>query len=163
MDQLDKDILNLLRDNARLSNAEISRRVGRAPSVIFERLRRLEGSVIRRYYADIDPKAVDRSTLGFLLVRARAGEDIEALGQRLAASPEVLEAHYVAGEDGFLLKVSSRDCDDLLRVVQSVLGDHEGVREVRTLVALRSFKQCAPLPLDGVAVEDCAAVAAESS
>src|SRR5690606_4613296 len=110
IDASDRHILDILQDNARISNAEIARRVGLAPSAVYERIRKLEErGVIQGYAPRIDPKATDMGLLAFIFVRSddSAGEDDAA--RVLAQLPEVQEVHHVAGEDCFLVKVRTRD------------------------------------------------------
>ena len=57
---IDTEIVKILQGNARISNAEIARTVGLAPSAVFERIRKLEEKgIIRGYHADVDPRAVE--------------------------------------------------------------------------------------------------------
>ena len=58
---IDAEIMKILQKNARTSNAEIARKVGLAPSAVFERIRKLEEKgIIRGYHADVDPRATRR-------------------------------------------------------------------------------------------------------
>ena len=62
IDGTDAEILSILQENCRTSNAEIARQVGLAPSGVFDRIRKLEEKgVIRGYRAEIDPKALERT------------------------------------------------------------------------------------------------------
>ena len=102
IDNIDREILNIIQKDARISNAEIARQVELAPSAVLERVRKLEErGVIRGYSADIDPKV-----LGFgltAIIAIRTSECGEGVGEQLAAVPEVQEVHEVAGEDCFYI------------------------------------------------------------
>ena len=77
IDGTDRQILSIVRDNARVSKVEIARKVGMDPSAILERLRKLEGKgVIQGYEARISPKSLGLGLLAFVFVRAddRIGE-----------------------------------------------------------------------------------------
>src|SRR3954471_9648666 len=103
IDGIDSAIVSILQSNARTSNAEIARQVNLAPSAVFERIRKLEErGVFEGYAARVSPKAIGLPLLAFVFVRAdeKPGED--RVGPRVAAIPEVLEVHDVAGEDCFL-------------------------------------------------------------
>ena len=68
MDQTDYAILRLMQENARISNAEIAREVGMAPSAILERIKKLEQKqVILQYRTKINPAAVNQTLLSFIL------------------------------------------------------------------------------------------------
>ena len=76
IDEIDATILEFLQDNARISQADVARAVGLAPSAVLERIRKLESrGVIQGYAALVDPHAVDQSMLAFVAVRTD-----EALG-----------------------------------------------------------------------------------
>ena len=77
LDPVDRQILALLQDNARIPQAEIARTVGLAPSAVLERLRKLEArGVVRDYVTVLDPRALDQRLLAFVAVRTtdRPGE-----------------------------------------------------------------------------------------
>ncbi|HSF41563.1 MAG TPA: Lrp/AsnC family transcriptional regulator, partial [Thermoanaerobaculia bacterium] len=77
IDDTDRQILTILQSNARISNAEIARQVGMAPSAILERIRRLEAKgVIQGYETRINPEALGLGLLAFVYVRSSdfAGE-----------------------------------------------------------------------------------------
>src|SRR5437899_2710418 len=113
---IDLQIMNYLQQNARISNAEIARQVGLAPSAVFERIRKLEErGIVRGYRAQIEPKAIDLGQLAFMFIRSNERPGAVGTGARLAEIPEILELHHVAGEDCFLAKVRARDAEALGR------------------------------------------------
>ena len=148
LDAIDLQILNLLQANARVSQAEVARVVGLAPSAILERLRKLEHrGVLKGYVAVIDPVAADVRQLAFVAVRTRGPVEItDAAGAALATLPEVLEVHHVAGEDCYLVKLRARDAQhvgQLLRQMQTF----PGVVSTRTTIVLDTLKETLRLPL----------------
>ena len=123
IDGTDAIILKILQSNARTSNAEIARQVGLAPSAVFERIRKLEErGVIEGYAARVNPRAVELPLLAYVFVRADEKPGAETTARRVAAIPEVLEVHDVAGEDCFLVKVRAADTDSLGRLLRERLG-----------------------------------------
>src|SRR4051794_38103659 len=105
IDETDVAILDLLQENARISQADVARVVGLAPSAVLERIRKLEGrGVIRGYSALVDPHAVDQPMLAFIAVRSAEAPGDASVAAALAQCPEVLEVHHVAGDDCYLLK-----------------------------------------------------------
>ena len=99
IDETSLSILDLLQGDARISNAEIARRVGLAPSAVFERIRKLEErGALRGYTASVDPSVVDRALLAFVLVRSDERGGARQTEAALVAMPEVQEVHHVAGE-----------------------------------------------------------------
>ena len=146
IDDKDREILAILQHNARVSNAEIARQVGMAPSAILERIRRLEaGGVIQGYEARISPEALGYNLLAYVFVATNdfAGELRTA--ESLAALPEVQEVHHIAGEDCFLLKVRARDAKSLGRLLREKLGN----LRTRTTIVLETMQEHGRLPLNG--------------
>jgi len=148
LDDIDLQILHLLQANARVSQAEVARAVGLAPSAILERLRKLEHrGVLKGYVALVDPHAADLRQLAFVAVRTRGPVDItDAAGSALTTLPEVLEVHHVAGEDCYLVKLRARDAQHvghLLRQMQTF----PGVVSTRTTIVLDTLKETLRLPL----------------
>jgi Lrp/AsnC family leucine-responsive transcriptional regulator len=155
IDAFDRQILDILQENARISNAEIARRVGLAPSAIYERIRKLEErGVIQGYAPRINPKAAEMGLLAFIFVRSddSAGEDDAA--RVLAELPEVQEVHHVAGEDCFLVKVRTRDTDALGALLRDRVKTIPSVRATRTTIVLDTIKESATLPLNGCSHAD---------
>src|SRR5918993_5036796 len=93
LDATDWGLLGLLQENARVSQAEMARTVGLAPSAVLERVRKLEAKgVVTGFAAVLSPRSVDLGQLAFVAVRVNgAGEQEEDTGTLLAAVPEVLE------------------------------------------------------------------------
>ena len=147
IDETDKDILNIVQHDGRVSNAEIARQVGLAPSAVLERLRKLEErGVVRGYNACVDPKQVGYGLTAFVSVRTNeCGDGTDDL---LAKIPEVLEVHDVAGEDSYLLKVRVADPEDLARLLMEKIKAIPTVVTTRTTVVLQTVKETATLPLD---------------
>ena len=146
IDGIDTQILTILQRDARISNAEMARQVGLAPSAVLERMRKLEErGVIRGFRAEIDPKAFDFGLTAFVAVRtSECGGPAEAA---LAAIPEVLEVHDVAGEDSYWLKVRTKDPESLGQLLREKIKPIPTVLGTRTTVVLETFKETTSLPI----------------
>ena len=150
IDDIDGQILNILQQNARTSNAEIARQIDMAPSAVLERIRRLEArGVLQGYEARISPEALGLHLLAFVFVASSdmAGE-LETAAQ-LARIPEVQEIHDIAGEDCFVIKVRVPDTKSLGRLLRERIGTIPTVRSTRTTVVLETVRESAQLPLSG--------------
>lgn len=146
IDEIDRNILNILQSDARTSNAEVARQVGMAPSAVFERIRKLEErGVIRGYTARIDPSAVGLGLLAFVFVRADERLGAPETEHLLAEIPEVLEVHHIAGEDCFLVKVRAADTESLGRLLRERLGAIQTIRSTRTTIVLQTVKETTEL------------------
>ncbi len=150
IDAIDNQVLKILQENARTTNADIARQVGMAPSAIFERIKKLEAAgLVRGYHAQLTPKELGLGLVAFVFVRAddKAGE--LAVGERLAQLPEVQEVHHVAGEDCYLAKVRAKDTEALGRLLRERFAGIEGVRSTRTTIVLNTLKETVEIPLNG--------------
>ena len=97
IDEIDTNILNIVQQDARISNAEIARQIGLAPSATLERIKKLEEhGIIRGYAAEIDASEVGFGLTAFISVRTR--ECCNETDKLLSEIPEVLEVHDIAGE-----------------------------------------------------------------
>ncbi|HEY0557195.1 MAG TPA: Lrp/AsnC family transcriptional regulator [Thermoanaerobaculia bacterium] len=148
IDDIDRQILNILQQNARTSNAEIARQVEMAPSAVLERIRRLETrGVIQGYEARINPEALGLNILAFVFVRSTDFDGEAKTAELLSQIPEVLEAHHIAGEDCFLMKVRARDTKSLGRLLRDRIGSTGAVESTRTTIVLETVRESARLPL----------------
>jgi Lrp/AsnC family leucine-responsive transcriptional regulator len=149
IDATDREILKILQQNARTSNAEIARQVGMAPSAILERIRKLEGrGVIRGYEARIDPEALGLTLLAYIFVRTNDFGGERRTGELLARIEEVQEVHHIAGEDCFLVKARVRDARTLGRLLRERFAASGGVTSTRTTIVLETLHETTRLPLD---------------
>jgi len=149
IDEIDRQILNLLQENARTSNAEIARQIDMAPSAVLERIRRLEAKgVIQGYEARINPEALGLGLLAFVFVRSNDMSDETKTAAALAAFPEVQEVHHIAGEDCFVLKVRVQDAKSLGRLLRERISAIATVRSTRTTVVLETMRESGRLPLE---------------
>lgn len=153
IDEMDRRILSLLQQDARLSNAEIARRVGMAASATLERLRKLEErGVIRGYEARLDSRKLGLGLVAFIFIRAQDNHVEQTVGDLLKQHMNVLEVHHIAGEDCYLAKVCAADTDELGRMVRSEFGAMPGVISTRTTIVLGTVKESARIPIPGAQV-----------
>lgn len=149
LDDIDRKILEILQAEGRTTNVELARRIGMAPSAVFERVRRLEQrGVITGYAARVNPKAVDRPLLAYVLVRSDERIGTSSSGEALAKLPEVLEVHHVAGQDSYLVKVRVKDPEALGKLLRDRFGAIESVRSTQSIIALDTFKDTWALSID---------------
>lgn len=148
IDEINAKILNILQEDARTSNAEIARRLGMAPSAILERIRKLEASgIIQGYTARVNPRALGLGLTAFILVRTSDRGDDLPTSRALAALPEVLEVHHVAGEDCYLVKVRVRDTEALGALLRTQFAMQPNIQSTRTTIVLETVKETTALPI----------------
>lgn len=149
-DSRDRRILDFLQHDARLSNAEIARALGIAPSAVLERIRKLERSgAIRGYAARLDPEQLGAGLLAFVFVQADERLTDESAAEQIAALPEVQEIHHVAGEDCYLVKVRCASTAALGRLLREKFGAIANVRRTRSTIVLGTRKETLAVPVGG--------------
>ena len=152
---IDREIVRILQENARTSNAEIARRLEMAPSAILERIRKLEErGVIRGYSAQVDPEAVGLGVTAFVFVRSNERGGAHGTSAQLAELPEVQEIHHVAGEDCFLLKVRIPSTRALGALLNDKLGRIDSIVSTRSTIVMDTVKETAHLPISGPSEEE---------
>lgn len=147
IDDIDNQILNIIQQDARVSNAEIARQIGLAPSAVLERLRKLEErKIIRGYAAEIDAAQVGFGLTAFVVVRT--SDCCVETDRLLAGIPEVLEVHDVAGDDSYLLKVRAKSTEHLTRLLRDRLRSVPSVTSTKTTIVLQTIKETTALPIE---------------
>lgn len=136
MDHVDRELVRMLRANARATYAELARRVGLSAPAVHERVGKLEASgVVTGYHARVAPSALGlgvTAMVGVFESEQKADGDLAA---RLAAMPEIEDCWFVAGEESFLLKVRVLDMPALERTIAAI-SRMPGVSRTRTTVVL---------------------------
>jgi Lrp/AsnC family transcriptional regulator, leucine-responsive regulatory protein len=142
LDDVDRDLLTELQADARLSLAELGRRVGLSPPAVAERVRRLtDDGVIRGFRADVDPRALGYTLSAIVRIRP-APRQIAKVADLARATAEVVECHRITGEDCFFMKVHVRDVEHLEEVIDRFTPYGQ---------TTTSVMQTSPVPLRGVA------------
>src|SRR4051812_17237650 len=117
IDAIDRKILNSLQEDARVSYAELGRRVGLTTPAVIERVRKLEDAkVITGYRAEIDPAQVGFPIMAFIRMSI-TGIDYSHIIEVAQASPEVMECHRGTGGDSFIMKVAVSSVEHLQEVI----------------------------------------------
>lgn len=121
LDLIDQKLLAELQANARISFAELSRKVALSTPAVIERVKRLEESgVIVGYHAQVNPSAVGRSLEAFVKVSV-AGDKLLKFAQTVKNIDEVLECYRITGAESFLVLVAVRDTAHLQAVIDRMM------------------------------------------
>ena len=156
MDAIDREILHLLQEDGRLTNAALAERVHLSPSPCLRRLKRLEDDgVISRYRAILDRRRVGLGLTVFVEIKVEGHSDVKAteLQERFAALEEVVACHIVSGPADFLLEVVVTDLEHYEQLLLGRLLKLDGVADVRSNFAIRTVKANGALPLSQLAAD----------
>ena len=142
LDNIDLQILDLMQENARISNVDIAKKLEMAPSAVLERVRKLESKrIIRGYTASIEPAAVEQKLLAFIYIRTNDGMGCSVTGPALAKIPEVQEVHSIAGEDCYLVKVRTADSASLIALMRNEFARIPTIQSTKTTIVLETVKE----------------------
>ncbi|MBT0668725.1 Lrp/AsnC family transcriptional regulator [Novosphingobium profundi] len=151
IDGLNRRILDELQSDGRMTNQQLSERVGLSPSPCLRRLRQLEEEgVISGYVALVDPDAVGLGVTAFVRVRLDRQDDrhLARFEGAIAAIPEVMECYLMTGEADYQLRVLVRSLAEFEDFLRYRLTPIAGVAQVTTSFALRPVVYKTALPLD---------------
>jgi Lrp/AsnC family transcriptional regulator, leucine-responsive regulatory protein len=110
-------LLKELQADARISNAELGRRVGLSAPAVSERLARLEESnTIGGYRAEIDPRALGYSLSLMLRIRP-APRELKKVAELAQRTPEVVECHRITGDDCYIMRIWVRDVEHMEELI----------------------------------------------
>lgn len=150
LDAIDLGILRLLQQDALMTTKEIGQQLGLTTTPIYERLRRLEKEgYVQGYTALLDRRRVGLSLLVFcdVSLREHNREYLLQFETEIAALPEVLECHHIAGAYDYLMKVAVRDIDDYQRFVKEKLAGLENIGRVQSHFVMTEVKNTTQLPV----------------
>ncbi|NRA85023.1 MAG: leucine-responsive transcriptional regulator Lrp [Gammaproteobacteria bacterium] len=143
LDRIDRNILIELQHNGRISNVELSKRVGLSPTPCLERVKRLEKSkVIRSYTALLDPAHLNASLLVYVEIRLhRTSADVfERFNKAVQQLDDIQECHLVSGDFDYLLKTRVADMSAYRKVLNQTLLDLPDIKDSRTYVVMEEVK-----------------------
>jgi Lrp/AsnC family leucine-responsive transcriptional regulator len=121
LDAIDCKLLAELQANARISFAELSRKISLSTPAVIERVKRMEETgVIVGYHAHVEPSAVGRSVQAFVKVSV-AGDKLLKFAQSVKKIEEVLECYRVTGAESYLILVAVRDTTHLQTVIDLMM------------------------------------------
>ena len=147
VDSLDAALIELLAAEPRVGVLEASKRLRVARGTVQARLERMqERGVITGYGPEVDPAALGYEVTAFITLEIRQAGGHDPVADRLAAIPEVLEAHTITGAGDMLCRVVARSNADLQRVLDAIVST-EGVIRSATLISLAAQVPYRVLPL----------------
>ena len=149
LDDTDRKILSVLQDDATLPLEEIATRVGASRTPVWNRIRRMrEQGVIRGQVALLDAESLGLEACFFVLIRTTE-HDADWAARFLAAvraRPEVIEAHRLAGDIDYILKVMVKNARAYDRFYQSLIGEVR-IQNVTALLSMEEMKATTALPI----------------
>ncbi|TWH01205.1 Lrp/AsnC family leucine-responsive transcriptional regulator [Mesorhizobium sp. J18] len=143
LDRIDRNILDALSHDGRLSIAELGRKVGLSKTPVQARLRRLEkDGFIRGYAALIDRERMGEGHIAFVQVTLSDTRSaaLDAFNRAAVKVPEIEQCHMIAGGFDYLLKVRTKDISAYRRILGERISALPHVAQTSTFVAMETVK-----------------------
>lgn len=150
MDKTDIGILRALQQDGRASAQQLSDLVGLSAAPVWRRVKALEGAgVIQGYSAQVDRSKVGLAGCMFaqISLERHSADTVENFERSVRDAPEILECYSVTGDSDYLLKILVESPAEYDRFLHRFLFNLPGIRQTRSIVALREIKHEVRLPL----------------
>lgn len=150
LDKTDLKILQVLQENGRLTNVELSERIALSPSPCLRRLKQLEDmGVIRRYAALLEPNNISLSLQVFIRVSVdKSTESRNEFTQAVQYWPQVLNCFALTGESDYILHAFFTEMNAFSSFILDTLLASPGVRDAKSSFVLKEIKNTTALPLN---------------
>lgn len=147
IDNLDKKILSILSQNARIPFKDVAAECGVSRAAIHQRVQRLmEAGVITGSGFDVNPKSLGYSTCTYVGLNLERGSMYKDVVKRLVNITEIVECHFTTGPYTMLIKAYARDNEQLMDLLNNKLQSIPGVVSTETLISLeQSVKREIPV------------------
>lgn len=147
IDNLDKKILSILSENARIPFKDVAEECGVSRAAIHQRVQHLtEDGVITGSAFRVNPKALGYSTCTYVGITLEKGSMYKQVVERLMHIPEIVECHFTTGPYTMLAKLYARDNEQLMDLLNNQLQEIPGVAATETLISLeQSIKRTIPI------------------
>lgn len=150
LDPIDRQILEKLQSNAKITNSQLALEIGLSPAPTLERVRKLENSgIIKSYHASVDTEKLGLGVGIFIQISLSSHKkhQIKSFVDKINKVPEVVECHHITGVGDFLLKVLSKDIASYQELILEKLVDIEEIGNMQSMVILSTFKESKVMPI----------------
>lgn len=149
LDKIDLKILKILQQNSKITNLDLSKKIGLSPAPTLERVKKLENSnVIESYHAKINPQSIGLNVKTFVLV-SLAWQKENALNnflEKIRQIEEIVECYIITGEADFLIKIVCKDIPVYEQLLFKTLSQIEEIERLKTLMTLSTVKDAKIMP-----------------
>lgn len=149
LDKVDKQIIKTLQENCKITNLELSKRIGLSPAPTLERVKKLESTgVITSYNAHVNPVSIGLAVQTYLLVEIAWNIDdaLDNFLEKIRAIDEVVECYIITGEADALMKIICKDIRSYENLLFKTLSKIDEIERLKTLMTLSQVKKTHTLP-----------------
>ena len=151
LDKLDYKILQILQENSKITNLDLSRRIGLSPAPTLERVKKLEQTdIISSYHAKINPINLGLHVSSFVM-GTLAWHKPNAMNNflnKIQEIPEIVECYVITGDADFLMKIVCKDIPTYEQLLFKTLSQIEEIERLKTLMTLSLAKDSKILPFE---------------
>lgn len=151
LDAIDYQILKILQEEGRVTNLELSQRIGLSPAPTLERVKKLENKkIIEGYHARLNKQKLNLGVSVFIQVSLsrQVQNVISKFRERIHQIPEVIEMYQITGNADYLLKVLVQDIPAFERLIADKFSKMEEIGHVQTMLIISEVKSSKVLPLN---------------
>ena len=149
LDKTDLKILHILQENGKITNLDLSKKIGLSPAPTLERVKKLENTeIIQSYHAKVNQQAIGLNVKTFVQVSLAWQKD-NALNNFMAKVQEIdeiVECYIITGEADFLMKIVCKDIPTYEQLLFKTLSQIEEIERLKTLMTLSTIKDSSVLP-----------------
>jgi Lrp/AsnC family leucine-responsive transcriptional regulator len=122
VDEVDRGIIERLREDARTTFVDIGKALGVSDATVYNRVKHLlEVGVIKKFTIEVDETAVGKRVSGFIMVNVKPGA-VKEVSKQLAEIERVSEVHEIHGSDDLIVKVRAKNLGKVRSVILKVRG-----------------------------------------
>ena len=151
LDKIDLKILKILQSNSKITNLDLSKKIGLSPAPTLERVKKLETTnIIESYHAKVNAEKIGLNVSTFVLVTLAWNKEnaLENFIEKIGNIDEVTEAYIITGDGDFLVKIVTKDIPSYEKLLFKKLSQIEEVERLKTFMTLSKVKKSKILPYD---------------
>ena len=148
-DNIDLRILKILQENSKITNLDLSKKIGLSPAPTLERVKKLESTgVVVSYHAAVNPQEIGLNVKTFVLVSLAWQKDnaLNNFLDKIKEIDEITECYIITGEADFLIKIVCKDIPTYEQLLFKTLSQIEEIERLKTLMTLSTVKDSKILP-----------------
>lgn len=150
IDEIDRKILRILQENAKITNSQLSKDIGLSPAPTLERVKKLENmGLIKSYHASLNTEKVGIGVVTFVQVNLASHKKsvLDSFVEKIKKIENVVECHHLTGNSDFLLKVIAKDITSYQQLMLEEISEIEEISNMQSMVVLSTFMDRKVLPI----------------
>ena len=151
LDKVDYKILQILQESSKITNLDLSKRIGLSPAPTLERVKKLEQiGVIESYHAAINANEIGLSVRTFLMgtLAWHKPNALENFLAKVKTIEEVVECYIITGDSDFMMKIVCKDIPTYEKLIFKTISQIEEIERTKTLMTLSNVKSSKILPFN---------------